>query len=97
MFSPFMYGAMIVNSLLIVAWIIVAFFFFRKKKEFPKLYIGASALSLLLIVAFFIGSNTVFHEILGGSTAGDYSNIAFRVIFIMYMTLSTRVKATFVK
>jgi hypothetical protein len=92
-------GEMAINVALVVAWAFIAFLFFTKKSVFPKWYIGI----LLFTVAFIIIDALVMKALLPNEPVFDAEttkeiarSLFVTLIWVPYMLISKRVKATFV-
>ncbi len=99
-FASILIGEMILNGILFFSWIYIAFLFFLKKRDFPKWYIGIMAFTLifiigdaLLLMAFFPSISIADPETIKEIVQA----IIGAAIWIPYMLVSKRVKATFVR
>jgi hypothetical protein len=100
LWAPIIIGETIVNSLLIIAWLYMSYKFFSKSRDFPKWYIGIAIFSLLLIVADAFAIRLVLPDepIFDPDTLKEFMrSLVMVVIWVPYMLVSKRVKATFVK
>lgn len=99
LWSPLLFGEMAINGGLVLAWLFVAFIFFSKKKEFPKWYIGILTFSLtfILLDAFVISAVLPGKPVFDVETSKEFFRaLVVTLIWIPYMLISKRVKATFV-
>ena len=88
------------NAMLFAAYLVLIALFFMKKRLFPKLYIFTLAVNVL----FLIGDNYLWSRILPPELAPDNSDDIKEIakmmiracIWIPYMLISKRVKATFI-
>lgn len=93
-------GELLINVSLILAWIFIAILFFSEKKSFPKYYISILLFTLLFIVIDALAIKLIMPDepIFDAETTKDFGRVLiFSLIFIPYMLLSKRVKATFIK
>lgn len=93
-------GERTINGGLVLAWIFIAFLFFSKKKLFPKWYISI----LLFNVAFILIDTLAIQLVFPDEPAFDAEttkeivrSLIAALIWVPYMLMSKRVKATFVK
>jgi hypothetical protein len=87
-----------INILLVATWIYIAYLFFAKKKLFPKIYIGVMIFTLVFILldAFAIKIVLPNDPIFDKDTLKElFRSIIASSIWIPYMLISKRVKATF--
>lgn len=97
--APYIIGEITINILLILAWLYIAVLFFGKHRWFPKWYIGMFAFSVVLIpldamiATSLIPGAQVFDAESGKQLARGFVGA---LIWIPYMLVSKRVKATFV-
>jgi hypothetical protein len=94
-----MIGEIFFNSLIVLASIYLIYLFFAKKSFFPKLYILIIVVSLIITILDNVIVSSIFPEI----QAFDDETIIILVrttiigiIWIPYMLISKRVKATFI-
>jgi branched-subunit amino acid transport protein len=100
LWAPILFGEMAINGGLVLAWIFVAFLFFSKKKGFPKWYIGMLlfTLAFILIDALAIKSVLPNEPVFDAQTTKELGrSLIVTLIWVPYMLVSKRVKATFVK
>jgi hypothetical protein len=100
LWAPILFGEMAINGGLVLAWIFIAFLFFSKKKPFPKWYIGILlfTLTFILVDALVIKSVLPDEPIFDAETAKTFGrSLVVTLIWVPYMLVSRRVKATFVK
>jgi len=100
LWMPLLIGEMLINIILVAAWLFIGFLFFSKKINFPKWYIGILIFSLVFIVldAFAIKLVLPDEPIFDPDTIKEFSkNLLSALIWIPYMLMSKRVKLTFVK
>ena len=97
--APILIGEILINVGLIIASVFMIFLFFTKKKAFPKYYIGLMIFSL----AFILADAMSIKIVLPNEPAFDPEtmNELFRqltavLIWVPYMFISKRVKATFI-
>ncbi len=100
LWAPLICGEMATLGGMVLAWIFTAYLFFSNKKVFPKWYIGM----LLFTLAFMFIDALAINFLLPNEPAFDVETTKeFRCAFIIaliwvpYMIVSKRVKATFVK
>lgn len=100
LWSPVLVGEMVINGGLVLAWIFIAFLFFSKKTVFPKWYIGI----LLFTQVFILIDALVIKILLPNEPVFDPETIkevgrslVVTLIWVPYILVSKRVKATFVK
>jgi hypothetical protein len=100
LWAPILYGEMTINGGLLLAWIFIAVLFFSKKKVFPKCYIGILLFTLIFVfidvlaIASVLPNEPVFDV---ETTRNLSSSLIACVIWVPYMLVSKRVKATFVR
>jgi hypothetical protein len=99
LWSPIIMGEIAINAIFIVGWIVIAFFFFLKKRVFPKLYIGMLLFTLSFIVldAYAIKAVLPDDPVFDPDTLKELiRTLGASLIWIPYMLISKRVRATFV-
>ncbi len=100
LWSPIILGEIAINGGLLVAWILAAFLFFKRSTTFPKYYIG-----LLLFTPTFILLDTLAIKMVlpeeslfdAETTKELVRSFVGAIIWVPYMLVSKRVKATFIK
>lgn len=100
LWAPILLGEIVINVALVLIWIYIIFLFFTKKNEFPKWYIGALVFTLvfMLVDALAIKAVVPDEPLFDPETGIELARIFVgTIIWIPYMLLSKRVKATFVK
>lgn len=100
LWAPILFGEMAINGGLVLAWIFVAVLFFSKKKIFPKWYIGMwlFTLAFILIDALAIKAVLPNEPVFDAETTKEFGRtLIATLIWVPYMLVSKRVKATFVK
>ena len=100
LWAPIIIGEILFNSGLVSAWIYLAFLFFTKRNLFPKLYIGIAIVSLVFIVADAFAVKLILpnEPLLDPDTIRELMRaVIMVVIWVPYMLVSKRVKATFTK
>jgi hypothetical protein len=100
LWAPILFGEMAINGGLVLAWIFVAVLFFSKKKIFPKWYIGMLlfTLAFILIDALAIKAVLPNQPVFDAETTKEFGRtLIATLIWVPYMLMSKRVKATFVK
>lgn len=92
-------GEMFFNSLMILASLYLIYLFFSKKSFFPKLYIWILVFSLIFIPLDAILASSIFPniEVFDAETMKEIGRtVIVSLVWIPYMLISKRVKATFV-
>ncbi len=100
LWMPLLIGEIFINCALVVVWIFIAFQFFGKKARFPALYISI----FLFTIAFQLVDAWAFTLVMPGEAMFDPESsveisrsVVGAMIWIPYMLVSKRVKATFVR
>ncbi|MCP9495012.1 MAG: DUF2569 domain-containing protein [Pyrinomonadaceae bacterium MAG19_C2-C3] len=99
MWAPFLVGEILINTGLILASLYMAYLFFSKKTNFPKWYIGIACFSLVFVIIDAFAMKLVMPDepIFDSDTIKELLRSLFAVIiWVPYMLVSKRVKATFV-
>jgi hypothetical protein len=89
----------LINIMILIVSLFLAYKFFTKKKSFPKWFIGISIFSLVFLVADTFAVSVVFpdEEAFDPATMKELAlSFARAGIWIPYMLVSKRVKATFI-
>jgi hypothetical protein len=97
--APILIAEVVINIGLIGLWLYIAFIFFAKKTVFPKVYIGALIFSIAFIIidAFALTLVLPDEPVFDPETMKEISrSLISSVIWIPYMLISKRVKATFI-
>jgi len=100
LWAPIIIGELFVNCGLILAWLYIVYKFFTKSSDFPKWYIGIAVFSLVLIVADAFAIKLVLpnESVFDTDTIKELMRaVIMVVIWVPYMLVSKRVKATFIK
>lgn len=100
MWAPVLIGEIAYNSMIVVASLYLIYLFFSKHYLFPKLYIGLVAVSLVFIPldAWFVTKVLPGEPMFDPETTQEFiRTLIAGVIWVPYMLLSKRVKATFVE
>jgi Protein of unknown function (DUF2569) len=99
LWAPILLGEMLINGGLLLVWIFVAFLFFTKKKAFPKWYIGILLFTLTFILIDAVAIKVVLpnQAMFDAETTKEFGrSLIATLIWVPYMLISKRVKATFV-
>ena len=99
LWSPYIIGEMFFNAVLIAATIYAIYLFFNKRREFPNLYVWITAGGFVFVIVDALLIKLVAPQlpIFDPDTLKELARGAFGVcIWIPYMNVSKRVKATFV-
>lgn len=100
LWAPILLTELTINSGLFIASIFVAFLFFSKKKLFPKWYIGILLFNLIFVLLDALAVKLVLPQepIFDAVTAKEFiRTLIASMIWVPYMLVSKRVKATFIK
>lgn len=100
LWTPILLGEMAINGGLVLVWGFIAFLFFSKKRVFPKWYIGILLFTLvfMLVDALTIKAVLPNQPVFDAETAKELGRSLFAtLIWVPYMLVSKRVKATFVR
>jgi len=99
LWAPVLITEIGVNIMLAAAWIYIAYLFFTKNKLLPKIYIGVMLFTLVFIILDALAIKMVLpnEPIFDPDTAKElFRSIIACSIWIPYMLISKRVKATFI-
>ena len=100
LWAPILGMEMLLNCILVLFWLYVGYQFFTKRRIFPTWYIGVSVFSLLFVLADAFSINlalqgdTVFYP---GMKMEIVRSLIMVAIWVPYMLISKRVKATFIR
>jgi ABC-type multidrug transport system permease subunit len=97
--ATFIAGEIFINCGLLLVWLYIAYKFFTKSKDFPKWYIGVAVFSLIFIIvdAFAIHMALPIVPVFDPDTTKEVIRaLIMVVIWVPYMLVSKRVKATFI-
>ena len=100
LWAPFLIGEIFFNSIILVASVYLIYLFFSKHHLFPKVYIGIVVVSLILIpldawvITIILPTEPMF---VPETTKELVQTSITALIWIPYMLISKRVKATFVE
>lgn len=98
--APYIYGEVLTNGLILIASIYLIYLFFTKDHRFPPTYIFLQVFGLVFVIVdsalikVVLPSEPVFDPETVGYLFGSTISLA---IWVPYMLLSKRVKATFVE
>lgn len=98
--EPLLLSEMLFNTLITLASLYLIVLFFKKKAQFPKWYIGIAVFSLVFIVADAFAIRMIIPDapIFDGETRLEIIRGVITVaIWVPYMLISERVRATFVR
>ena len=98
--EPLLLSEMLFNTLITLASLYLIVLFFKKKAQFPKWYIGIAVSSLIFIVADAFAIRMIIPDapVFDGETRLEIIRGVLTVaIWVPYMLISERVKATFVR
>lgn len=99
LWKPIFLGEIGFNLMLLALWLWVALLFFNKKRQFPKWYIGALLATFVLIIVDALAVKLVLPDVpmFDADTGKEVlRTLVSCVIWIPYMLVSKRVKATFI-
>ncbi len=100
LWKPILFFEMIYNGIMILSAFFLAFLFFKKHYLFPRAYIGFTILPVIVVpLDAWLGSLVVTNEAMfDPATLKELiGSLLGAIIWIPYMILSKRVKATFVE
>ncbi len=100
LWAPVLLAEIVLNCGLIISWLYAIYLFFQKKKAFPTVYITIAACSLVFIIldALAIAAVLPDEPIFDTDTSKELlRGFISAAIWIPYMRISKRVKATFTK
>lgn len=98
--GPLLVGEVIFNSCMVAASVYLIYLFFSKHYLFPKVYITIAAVSLVFIPldAWLVSFVMPDENILDPQTLKEFGRaLVGGLIWVPYMLLSKRVKATFIE
>src|SRR5690606_33588120 len=100
LWAPLLIGEALYNSLMVIASVYLIYLFFTRHYLFPKVYIAIVAVSLVFIpLDAWLGSFVIVDEPMFDpvTTKEFVRTLIGAVIWVPYMLVSERVKATFVE
>ena len=100
LWAPIIIAELLINCGLLVVSLYLAYKFFTKSKDFPKWFIGIAIFSLVWIIADAFAIKLVLpsEPIFDSETTQQLIRALIQVlIWVPYMLVSQRVKATFIK
>lgn len=100
LWAPLLIGEAVYNSLMVVASVYLIYLFFAKHYLFPRVYIGIVAISLVFIpLDAWLGSFVITDEpMFDANTTKEFARtLISALIWVPYMLVSRRVKATFIE
>lgn len=100
LWGPLLIGEALYNSLMVLVSAYLVYLFFSKHYLFPKVYIATVGISLVFIpLDAWVGSFVITDEpMFDPATAKEFvRTLIGGIIWVPYMLLSKRVKATFVE
>jgi len=100
LWAPILLGEIFINCTLVIAWVFIAFLFFSKKSLFPKWYIGILLFTsaFILVDALAIKAVMPNEPVFDPYTLKEFGRtIIIAIIWVPYMLVSKRVKATFIE
>ena len=99
LWAPIIIGEILINFGLILVWLYMAYKFFTKSRDFPKWYIGIAVFSLVFIVAdaFVVKLVLPNKPVFDPDTIKELvRSVIMVVVWVPYMLVSKRVKATLI-
>ncbi|MCW8451823.1 DUF2569 domain-containing protein [Legionella quinlivanii] len=100
LWGPIIIGELSINFILLMLLLYLAYLFFSKSRHFPKWFIGIAIFSIVFIVAdaFAVKMVAPNEPVFDPDTIREFMHsVMVAVIWVPYMLVSKRVKATFIK
>ncbi len=100
LWGPIILGEMLINGGSLIVWLYVAFLFFSMKKGFPKWYIRIMVFQVAFILLDALAISLVLpsEPIFDPNTAKIFASALIgALIWVPYVLVSKRVKATFIE
>lgn len=100
LWGPIIIGELSINIILLMLLLYLAYLFFSKSRNFPKWFIGIAIFSIVFIVAdaFAVKMVAPDEPVFDSDTIREFAHsVIVAVIWVPYMLVSKRVKATFIK
>lgn len=100
LWAPVMIGELTINTALVLTWGFIAYLFLSKKSVFPKWYIGILVFTFVFIITDMLAVKAILpnEQMFDPDTTKELvRSVIAMLIWIPYMLVSKRVKATFVK
>lgn len=100
LWAPILTGEILINCGLLLVWLYMAYKFFTKNRDFPKWYIGIAVFSLLFVVTDALALKLVLpnEPVFDPDTIKEFMrSVIMVVVWVPYVLVSKRVKATFIK
>jgi len=99
LWAPILLGEIFINGALVIAWVFIAFLFFSKKIVFPRWYIAVLLFTLVFVVVDALATKAVIpnEPVFDPDTIKEFArSLVATLIWVPYMLVSKRVRATFV-
>ncbi len=99
LWAPILIGEVLINCGMLLVMLYMAYLFFSKKVVFPKWYIGLAVASLVFIIADAFAIKLVLpnEPVSATDTIKELMrSLVMVVVWVPYMIISKRVKATFI-
>lgn len=99
LWAPVIIGELLINCGVILIWLYLAYLFFTKNRNFPKWYIGMAIFTLVFIIADAFAVKMILPNapMFSPDTIKHLQQSMIMVaIWVPYMLVSKRVKATFI-
>lgn len=100
LWAPFIFTELAINCSLVLVWLVIGYKFFLRRQDFPKWYIGIASFTLVFVfldalaLKLILSDEPLFNE----NTGTEFiRSLIMVLIWVPYMLLSKRVKATFVR
>ncbi len=99
LWAPILLGEIVINIGLISVWIYMGYLFIKRKRIFPNWYISIAVFSLVYIIADSFAVKLVLpnEPVFDPDTVKELSrSLVMVIIWVPYMLVSKRVRATFI-
>ncbi len=95
--ATYLYTLLLLDVAVVVAWLYVIYLFFTRRRSFPKWFIVVVLANFISQIAVLVISATVFNAAPSSSDYRDAGRmVLYALIWITYVSVSRRVRYTFI-